>query len=190
MGEVYIVEEGRVEEVFADKEYKIVGSIKGSDLVGTEYKPIFDYLTNSDSINKNAYTIYSGDWVTAETGTGIVHIAPTHGQDDLNLAVENNLPIIFAVNLNGTYKDEVTDFVGEVKPRENPQSMDIEIIKKLASIGSLWAKKKITHSYPHCWRCKAPLLNYSINSWIVEMTKVRGNLIAQNQKINWIPSPY
>ncbi|MFH0755424.1 MAG: class I tRNA ligase family protein, partial [bacterium] len=123
-----------------------------------------------------------------EDGTGIVHIAPAFGEDDLNLGNEKKLPFIQHIEIDGTFKKEVKDFAGQkVKPIENSQLADIEIIKYLAGKGTLFAKEKFIHSYPHCWRCWTPLLNYATSSWFVEVTKFRDKLVEENKKIKWIP---
>ncbi len=170
--------------------YAIVQEFKGSELVGKSYKPVFDYYNNPKTKNiENAFKVYSAVFVTTEDGTGIVHIAPAFGDDDMKLGKENNLPFIQHVGTNGKFKDEVKDFAGQdVKPKEDHQKADVEIIKNLAGKGVLFAKEKIVHSYPHCWRCETPLLNYAASSWFVEVTKFRDKLVSANQKINWVPA--
>ncbi|MEK7081584.1 MAG: class I tRNA ligase family protein, partial [Patescibacteria group bacterium] len=134
------------------------------------------------------WKIYPADFVTTETGTGIVHIAPAFGEDDMNLGKKFNLPFIQHVFMDGTFKKEVSDFAGqEVKPKDNHQKADIEIIKNLAGKNLLFGKEKIIHPYPHCWRCDSPLLNYAANSWFIEVTKLRLKLLAQNKKVKWVP---
>ncbi|MFC1801975.1 GNAT family N-acetyltransferase [Patescibacteria group bacterium] len=164
--------------------------IKGSDLIGKSYKPVFDYHETEDIKNKeNGWKIYGADFVTTEDGTGIVHIAPAFGSDDLELGQKNNLSILHHVGLDGRFKDWVKDFAGNyVKPKDDPQSADIEIIKNLAHRGLLFDKKKITHSYPHCWRCDTPLLNYATSSWFLKVTDLKDKLIAENKKVSWVPA--
>ena len=184
-GEIFIIAKVLADTVFKDTEHKIEKTFKGSELVGLEYEPIFKYFND---LNENAYKIYSAEYVTAEDGTGLVHTSPAHGADDYELSKKYDLPIVFALNQDGIFKDEVKDFAGlEVKPKDHHLSTDIEIIKKLSELGSLFKKHKIKHSYPHCWRCDSPLLNYATDSWVVEIPKVKDKLIKENKKIKWYP---
>ncbi len=164
--------------------------ISGQELVGKKYKPVFDYYLNDEKIEnkERGWQIYPADFVTTESGTGIVHIAPAFGEVDMALGVKEKLPFIQHVAMNGEFKPEVKDFAGQkVKPIENPQQADIEIIKFLAGKGTLFAKEKIIHSYPHCWRCATPLLNYAASSWFVKVTDFKDKLVANNLKTNWVP---
>ncbi|HEU0080855.1 MAG TPA: class I tRNA ligase family protein [Candidatus Paceibacterota bacterium] len=193
-GASYILAQDRVSEVFAGKEHSIGKVEKGSTLVGARYKPVFPYYANDSVKNsENAWKVYPADFVTTTDGTGIVHIAPAFGEDDLKLGQANNLPILHHVATNGTFKPEVTDFAGQpVKPKgEGPndhQKADVEIIKYLARHGHLFEKKKIIHSYPHCWRCDTPLLNYATSSWFVRVASFKDKLVAANKKVSWVPA--
>ncbi|MCR4334632.1 MAG: class I tRNA ligase family protein [Patescibacteria group bacterium] len=183
----YILAKDLVEKVLKEN-YEIVEEFIGKKLIGKKYKPVFDYYSEEYKDNNKIWKIYSADFVTTEDGTGIVHIAPAFGGDDYELSVKENLPIIHHVNLDGTFKAEVTDFAGQlVKPKDDSQKADIEIIKYLAHKGLLFEKEKIIHSYPHCWRCDTPLLNYATSSWFVKVTDVKNKLIKENKKINWNP---
>lgn len=161
--------------------YEKVGSFKGSELVGKKYKTLFDYYFKEGQI-------YAADFVSAEEGTGIVHIAPAFGEEDYNLSLKEKLPFIQHVGTDGRFKPEVKDFAGlQVKPKDDHQSTDIEIIKYLAAKNLLFAKEKIIHSYPHCWRCDTPLLNYASSSWFVKVTEIKDKLVANNAKVKWVP---
>ncbi len=152
---------------------------------------MFDYYARqADLENKaNGWQVYGASFVTTEEGTGIVHLAPAFGEDDYQLALKEKLPFIQHVALDGRFKDEVADFAGQsVKPKDEPQQADILIIKYLAQAGRLWAKKKIVHSYPHCWRCDTPLLNYAASSWFVKVSAIKDRIVAANQKVNWVPN--
>jgi len=170
-------------------EYVVEKKFKGSELVGSSYKPLFDYYLNAELKNKeNAWKVYAASFVTTEDGTGIVHIAPGFGEDDLRLAQEKNIPFVQHVGVDGKFKKEVTEFAGQdVKPKGDHQKADIEIIKYLAARGSLFAKEKVIHSYPHCWRCDTPLLNYATSSWFIKVTDLKDRMVAENKKINWVP---
>lgn len=187
-GEQYILGKARL-SVIKDN-YAIVEEFKGEKIIGKSYRPVFDYYNNQGTKNiENAFKVYGASFVTTEDGTGIVHIAPAFGEDDMNLGKEKNLPFIQHVGTDGKFKVEVKDFAGiSVKPKEDHQSADVLIIKYLAGKGTLFAKEKLVHSYPHCWRCETPLLNYAASSWFVEVTKFKDKLVKANEKINWVPA--
>jgi isoleucyl-tRNA synthetase len=169
---------------------EIVKEIKGKDLIGLSYEPIFSYYKNSEvAKDKNIWKVWHGDFVTADMGTGIAHQAPAFGEEDLNLAKANKVPFIRHVEPNGEFSKEVTDFPNvRAKPKEDHQSTDILIIKHLAGQGTLFAKEKIIHSYPHCYRCETPLIYYALPSWFVNIQKVKNNLLKKGEDMNWIPS--
>jgi len=185
----YIVAKSRLEEVFKGKEYEIVEEFKGEKLVGKSYKPLFPYFEDKEIENKeNIWKIWHADFITLDTGTGIAHEAPAFGAEDMELAKANNIPVIKHVKMDGTFTADVTDFAGmKVKVKDDTQSADIEIIKWLAHNGELFEKHKIIHSYPLCWRCKTPLLNYATSSWFVDVPKMKDRLIEENKKIIWVP---
>jgi len=171
-----------------------LATLKGSDLVGLEYEPLFSYYAKYETLKnrENGWKVYAGDFVTTDTGTGIVHIAPAFGEDDMQLGKEKNLPFVQHVNMDGTFRAEVKDFAGmEVKPRSDDDSVrlgtDIAVLKYLQERGKFFSKENITHSYPHCWRCETPLLNYATSSWFVAVTKVKGDLLKNAKHISWSP---
>ncbi len=132
------------------------------------------------------FRIVAADFVTTEEGTGIVHIAPAFGEDDYNLAKKERLPIFQNVSLDGRYTDAVTDFVGvEVKPKDDPTKTDRKIVEFLGE--QIFTTQNYKHSYPFCWRCESPLLNYATSSWFVAVEKLKADLIKNNSGINWIP---
>jgi len=189
--EKLILAKERLSDVLKDKKIELLEDFKGSQLLGKKYRSLFDYYLNDEKIEKkeNAWKIYSADFVTTEDGTGVVHIAPAFGQDDMNLGKENNLPFIQHVNMDGTFKEEVIDFPGlNVKPSGEHMSTDIEIIKYLAGKNLLFDKAKYEHSYPHCWRCDTPLINYATSSWFVAVTKIKEQLLKSAENINWSPA--
>jgi isoleucyl-tRNA synthetase len=196
--ENYIFAKSLLEKVKAISklDFTIVAEMKGSELVGKSYKPPFEYYTSDTTIKNraNGWKMYPADFVTTEDGTGVVHIAPAFGADDYALSVKYNLPFIQHVTVSGVFKKEVTDFAGQsVKPKSEAgekdahQRADIEIIKNLAHRGLLFGKEKITHSYPHCWRCDTPLLNYATSSWFVKVPEFKDKLVAANKKVAWVP---
>jgi len=180
----------RTEHERKKTEDNIIESIKGEQLVGRAYKPLFDYYSSDEKLvnRPNGWKVYAADFVLAEEGTGIVHIAPAFGEDDMNLGKEKNLPFVQHVGMNGVMKPEVKDFAGlHVKPIEDFTATDVAIIKYLASKNLLFAKEKYEHSYPHCWRCDTPLINYATSSWFVSVTKIKDQLLATAKEINWSP---
>ena len=186
----YLILAKELAEKVLKTEYEIVDEFQGEALLGKSYKPVFDYYNiNELEHRENGWKIYHGDFVTAVDGTGVVHIAPAFGEDDMNLGKEHKVPFIQHVATDGTFKKEVTDFAGHyVKPIEDSQKGDVEVIKYLAAHGVLFAKEKIIHSYPHCWRCNTPLLNYATSSWFVDVTKLKNRLIEINADVSWTPS--
>ncbi len=175
--------------------YEVVEEMKGSALVGKSYQPPFNYLENEVTDTINAWKIWHADYVEVGTeGTGAVHIAPAYGDDDMKLAQANNVPIIHHVDTAGHFLPLVTDFAGRlVKPKDDDSSgvdhkdTDIEILKALQATGKIFKKENITHSYPHCWRCDTPLLNYATTSWFVNVPKIKDELIAANNAVHWVP---
>jgi isoleucyl-tRNA synthetase len=192
-GNKYILAKSRAESVFKGK-FKILRTVTVSDLVGKKYKPLFDYYFKDEKLEnrENGWKIYADDFVTSEDGTGIVHIAPAFGEDDFNLLKANDLPFVQHIANDGTFKKEVTDFSGlSVKPKSDEkdghQKTDIEIIKYLAHKNLLFAKEKIVHSYPHCWRCDTPLLNFATSSWFVKVSEFKDKMVEMNKGIKWLP---
>ncbi len=187
-GGMYIVGKKLLDKVFPDGA-NIVSTFKGKEIVGKSYKPVFDYFLDKNFPNKeNAWKVYSAPYVADDSGTGIVHLAPAYGEEDMELAKEKNIPIVWHVGDDGRFKDEVVDFKGLlIKPKDDHQRTDIEIIKSLAHRGYLFAKEKIIHSYPHCFRCETPLYYYAIPAWFVAVNKKKENIVGLNEKINWVP---
>jgi isoleucyl-tRNA synthetase len=188
--EFFICAKNLAERVFAGKEYKIDATFLGKDLIGKKYLPPFDsYYKNEDLENyKNGWKVYGAEFVTTEEGTGVVHIAPAFGEDDMNLGKAEKLPFIQHVGMDGIIKSDVKELTGlSVKSKENPQATDIEVIKYLAEKGLLFAKEKYEHSYPHCWRCDTPLINYATSSWFVKVTDVKEKALETADAINWSP---
>jgi len=190
--ENYILARDNLESIFKDKKYEIIDKINARDLEGKKYKPLFDYFLKKDwnppaGGKENLYTIQLADFVTVEDGTGVVHIAPAFGEDDMNLGKEKNLPFIQHVEMNGRIKKEIKDFAGlEVKPKDDPQSTDEKIIKYLEKKNLVFKVEKFVHSYPHCWRCESPLLNYAANSWFVKVIELKDKMLKYAENINWV----
>lgn len=177
-GEVYIVAEALAEKVLKE-DYETLSVVKGAELVGQRYTPPFGYVPV-----EHGHIVIAGDFVSDSSGTGIVHIAPAHGDDDYKVSRENNISMLNVVDLAGRYVAEVTDFAGRfVKDPE----LDIDIVKSLSERGLLYSKERYEHSYPFCWRCKTPLIYYAMESWFIKTTAVKDQLIANNNSVDWYP---
>ena len=155
-----------------------IETIKGADLVGRKYEPLFDYFKDTP----NAFRIIHADYVSTEDGTGIVHIAPAFGEDDMNACQPYGIPVICPVDGKGCFTKAVPDYEGmQVFDTNEP------IIKRLKAEGKLVRKEMYRHNYPHCWRTDTPLIYKAINSWFVKVTAFRDKMVENNQTINWIP---
>lgn len=158
--------------------------LRGADLVGLSYQPLFPYFADTP----HAFRVVAADFVTIDEGTGVVHIAPAFGEDDYALGEKERVGFVQHVGMDGLFCDAVGDFAGmPVKPKEDPTKADGEIIKWLAKQGLLFSKEKVEHSYPHCWRCDTPLLNYATSSWFVRVTELKDELMQANAHTSWVP---
>lgn len=172
----------------------ITAEMQGSELAGMAYIPPFmDYANDPELVNReNGWHVYTADFVTSEGGTGIVHIAPAFGADDMALGREKNLPFVQHVKMDGTIKDEVSGFAGMmVKPKSDNDKerlgTDIAVLAYLQEHGIFYSKENIVHSYPHCWRCDYPLLNYATSSWFVNVADLKEKAVEANKQISWVP---
>ena len=186
-----------------DVEFEVIGRCKGADLVGIKYHQLFDYCLPMDS-PEEAFRVIAADFVTIEDGTGIVHIAPTFGQDDAMVAKEAGIPPMLIaddngnavplVDLQGKFVAEMGDMAGKYvkneyySDEERPdRSADVEISIKLKEQDKAFHVEKYVHSYPHCWRTDKPVLYYPLDSWFIKVTKARERMVELNKTINWKP---
>lgn len=176
-GSNYILAKELLEDVLPEG-YTIISECVGSDLKGIEYEPLFDFVTPE----KKAFFVVADDYVTLSDGTGIVHTAPAFGEDDARVGRENNLPFIQLVNEEGFFTPEVTPWQ-DISLKE----ADPLIIENLRKSGKLYKSEPFEHNYPHCWRCDTALIYYARDTWFIEMTKVRDQLVANNKTVNWTP---
>ena len=160
-----------------DDDYKVLETFMGKDLEYTEYEQLIPELT----VDKKAFFVTCDNYVTMEDGTGIVHIAPAFGADDANVGKNYNLPYLNPVGEDGCYN--VGPWMGMLV-----FDADLEVIKYLKNNDKLFKKQKVVHNYPHCWRCKSPLIYYSKPSFYLEVTKLKDQIIENNKKINWYPA--
>ncbi|KAI4453084.1 soleucyl-trna synthetase [Holotrichia oblita] len=179
-GERFVLAKQLVGKWFDEKQVKIVHNCKGSDLEKLKYTPLFDVANKQEK--EKGYKVVCGEFVTLTDGTGVVHIAPTFGEDDNQIGKKYDLPFLQYVNLYGKFTEQVKDFAGKTVFDCNE-----EIVKKLKEQNKLFASQKFTHEYPHCWRCKTPIMYYARPSWFVKTTAVKDQMVKNNAEVNWIP---
>ena len=167
-------------DVLGEK-YKIIEELKGKELLGLEYEPLFDFVKS----DKRAYFVVAGDFVSGDEGTGLVHMAPAFGEDDMEVAKKNDLPIINNVDKEGKFTKEVKPWAGRLVTDEE---LNREIAEELAKKNLLFKEEIYTHDYPFCWRCKSKLIYYAQKSWFIKMTVLKEELLKNSQEINWFPS--
>lgn len=177
--EIYILATDLVEKVLGE-EAKSLETFKGKDLEFEEYEPLFDYAKIGK--HEKAYYVTCDDYVTLSDGTGIVHSAPAFGEDDARIGKKYNLPFVQLVDEEGKFKEETEKFKGIFV-----KDADLEIVKHLKLENKLFKSEKYTHNYPFCWRCDTALLYYGRQSWFIEMTKVKEDLVRNNDTVNWMP---
>src|SRR5690554_4372965 len=173
--EVYYLAKDLADKVLGE-DYEVLETMKGKDLEYIEYEQLIPFV----KVDSKAFFVTVADYVTTEDGTGIVHTAPAFGEDDYNTGMRYNLPVIQPVSEGGKFTDTIwkDKFVMDADP---------DIIQWLREEGKLYKKERMSHNYPHCWRCKTPLLYYAKPSWYIEMTKLKDKLIENNNGVNWYP---
>lgn len=174
--EIYYLAKALADKVLGN-DYEILEEMKGKDLEFIEYEQLIPFI----KVEGKAFYVTVADYVTTEDGTGIVHTAPAFGEDDYNTGMRYNLPVVKPVSEEGKFTDTIWKgkFVMDADP---------DIIQWLKQEGKLYKKEKIVHNYPHCWRCKTPLLYYAKPSWYIEITKLKEQLIKNNNEVNWYPA--
>ena len=177
-GNIFYLAKELAGKVLGDAEYEILEEMKGKDLEYMEYEQIMPFI----NVDKKAFFVTCADYVTTGDGTGIVHTAPAFGEDDYNTGRRYDLPVINPVDEDGKYTE--TPWVGRFVMEEG---LDVDIVKYLAQDNKIFAKEKMIHNYPHCWRCGTPLIYYAKPSWYIEMSKLKDELVANNNTVNWYP---
>ena len=178
--QIYLATE-RLDQYQGDTEFRVVKTLLGKDLVGRRYEPVFDYF--ADKADEGAFVVISGDYVTTDSGTGLVHQAPAFGEEDYKAFQAAGLEAFACpVSLHGEFTDEVPDFAGR-----HVKEADKDIISALKAKGALYRQDVIQHSYPYCYRSDTPLIYRAIPSWYVRVTAFKDNLKAANEQINWVP---
>ena len=179
--EHYILAKDRLSAYYkSEKEYEILWEKKGKELVGLQYEPLFPYFAHLKE--KNAFRTLLGDFVSTEEGTGIVHIAPGFGEDDYKVLQGTGVPVVCPIDEECRFTDEVSDYKGMFV-----KDADKSLIKRLKEERKVVKHEQYLHAYPHCWRCKSPLIYRAISSWFVNIAKIKDRMIATNQQIYWMP---
>lgn len=184
-GSQYYLAEKRVEAVFKGLgTYEIVARMKGKDLVHKPYTHLYPFYDAAPEVkaSKHAFHTVPADYVSVEDGTGIVTINGAFGEIDFESANKHGLPIFVNVGMDGCFTKENGHFAGMFVKDAEPK-----IAEDLRTRGLLLRKDPVRHSYPHCWRCDSPLLNYVMKSWFIRVTAIKDKLLANNQKIHWVP---
>ena len=175
----YILAEARLPAYFKNEsDYKVIWRKKGSQLAGLKYEPLLPYFKDTP----NAFHTFLGDYVTTEDGTGIVHTAPGFGEDDARVLKGTGIPVICPVDAECRFTSEVSDFAGLFV-----KDADKKIMEKLKNEGKLFKRDQILHPYPHCWRCKSPLIYRAVDSWFVSIEKIKNDMLDANSQIYWVP---
>ncbi|GIE29772.1 isoleucine--tRNA ligase [Actinoplanes italicus] len=181
-GQKLLVGAGRVGAYAKELDgYEQVGVVKGADLVGRRYTPLFDFLVEAGG--ENAFQVLGADFVTTEDGTGVVHMAPAFGEDDQNACNAAGIPTVVTVDDHTRFTSLVPDYQGlQVFDANKP------VIATLKERGVVLRHDGYTHSYPHCWRCDTPLVYKAVSSWFVAVSTFRDRMVQLNQQINWTPA--
>ncbi|MHB1361316.1 MAG: isoleucine--tRNA ligase [Thermoleophilia bacterium] len=176
-GQRLILARSLVEKVLGE-DAEIVRSVETGELAGKSYIPPYGFIAPE----KTAHFVVTADFVSAGEGTGIVHIAPAFGADDLLVGRQNDLPVINAVTEEGVFEPRVTPWAGRFVKDADP-----DIVTELEDRGLLWKHVPYEHSYPHCWRCDTPLIYYAKASWYIKTTAIKDELLAANESVTWYP---
>jgi len=174
--EVYYVEKTLATAVLGD-DYEVLAELKGTELEHMEYEQLLPFV----KADKKGFYVTLADFVTTDDGTGIVHIAPAFGEDDYNVGSKYDLPVLQPVGEDGKFFE--TPWEGKFV-----MDADLDIVIYLGERNQVYKKEKMLHNYPHCWRCKTPLLYYAKPSWYIEMTRLKEQLIENNDGVNWFPN--
>jgi isoleucyl-tRNA synthetase/bisphosphoglycerate-dependent phosphoglycerate mutase len=201
-GTTYVLAEKLAEKVFAGKEYEVLGTIKPQDLIGKRYEPLFSYFADTvlpstagsrkpRTYGESVFKVVTNDAVEVSDaeGTGIVHLTSSTGEDSNAVANAEGVDVLPHIRMDGSFIEEVTDFVGlKAKPEgSDPMATDKAVIEQLKGRGRCFSSYAITHSYPHCWRCETPLLPYTTSSWFVAVEQIKEKLLGNNAKTRWVP---
>ncbi len=184
-GETWVVAKEKLQELMdiVEAGYNIEKVVKGKELEGMKYDPLFVGVASEEEKEKGFRVILSDRYVTLDVGSGLVHTAPGHGKEDFEAGTKAGLPAISPVNIDGTFTDAVKKYAGKQARETNS-----EIIEELESRNLIPYKHSYTHDYPLCWRCDSPLLMISLPQWFLKVSEIRGKMLKDNETVNWVPS--
>ena len=180
--EKLIIAKERLSAVLGDRPYKVLEELKGEDLEGIAYTPPLLEETHQKTGEKLHRVFLSSEYVTMTDGTGLVHMAPGHGEEDFEVGQRNGLPVLSPVDGSGHFTPEAGKYAGLQVREANPV-----IVKDLGTKGLLFREETIEHSYPHCWRCKTPLILRASDQWFIKITKFKQKMIQENRRVRWTP---
>lgn len=180
VGQRIVLASGRVAAYARElgDDVRVVATVTGSDLAGLRYEPPFSHFVGRE----NAHQIIAAEFVSTEDGTGIVHLAPAFGEDDMTVCTEMGIEPVIPIDSKGRFTSELPEYEGQQVFDANPA-----IIKDLKAAGIVLRHETYNHSYPHCWRCRNPLIYRAIGSWFVRVTEFRDRMVELNQQITWVP---
>lgn len=161
-----------------DEKYTISEQLNNKDLIGLQYEPLYNFV----KLSQKAHYVISADFVSIEDGTGIVHIAPAFGEDDLSVGQKYKLPMINYIDKNGCFTAETGQWQGLFVKKADVKVIDDLIVRRI-----MYKHGTIKHTYPFCWRCDSPLIYFAISTWFIKVSEIKDKLVKNNQKIHWIP---
>ncbi len=201
-GKTYVLASKLVEKVFKGKEHEVAGTLKAEELVGKRYEPLFPYFVDTvlpsskeagkpETYGERVFKVIVNDAVevSAEEGTGIVHLTSCTGEDSYAVATAEKVDVLPHLDVDGSFIAAASDFAGmNAKPEgDDPMATDKKVIENLKKRGRAFSNYTIRHSYPHCWRCDTPLLPFVTGSWFVAVEKVKQQMLAANAQTHWVP---
>ncbi len=181
-GNIFYVAKNLADDVLGEGKYEVLDELLGKELEHIPYEPLMDFVYGGDRSKVNGFFVALADYVTVEDGTGLVHTAYAFGEDDYTTCRRYGVDFERPVDEHGCFT--TTPWKGRFVMEEG---LDVDILKYLAQENKIFAKKKMTHNYPHCWRCGTPLVYYARPGWYIEMTKLRDQLVENNNTVNWHP---
>ncbi len=177
----YVLAKERLPGYFkSETDYKLIQTFPGTSLEGKRYEPLFDYF--KDKKKDGAFQILLGEHVTVSDGTGMVHTAPAHGEEDFQVCEKYKIPIVQLIDEEGKFTAEAPEYVGQ-----NVKDADKNIIKDLKAKGLLYKQDTIVHNYPFCWRSDTPLINRAIPAWFVKIEPIKASMLKNNATTHWVP---
>src|SRR5688500_12124897 len=179
-GDGHVLAEARVEAVLGEG-VAVADRFHGRDMLGARYEPPFTFIA-TDEFGPKGHTVVPADFVSAEDGTGVVHTSISFGEDDFQIGLEQGIPVINPVKLDGTFDERMGPFAGRWVKDADP-----DLVEDLRARGRLLREERYLHAYPHCWRCGTPLIYYAKPSWYIGTSRMRDRLLAANETIDWHP---